>query len=185
MPPTQLNMFAGMDYQRVDAGLPVSGLGRWTAGLTRMKFSTRIDTDLPADALFDIVSDFNRIERMLMHRGTRMVRIDPAQEPGTGIGWHIGFDWRGRPREMRLEVTRFDRPEVVGMTGESEAFDTDIRMTVVALSLTRSRLIFETDIRPRNMRARLMLQTAKLGKPQLDRKFERRISDFLSEMRAA
>ena len=40
-------------------------------------------------------------------------------------------------------------------------------------------LIFETEVRPRNMKARLMLQTAKLGKAQLDRRFQRRIEDFV------
>ena len=58
-------------------------------------------------------------------------------------------------------------------------------MTVIALSRTRSRLIFETEIRPRNMKARLMLQTAKLAKPQLDRKFDRRIAEFISDLQQA
>lgn len=182
---TWLNTRPGIDYDHDDIEPALHRSGRLPSGLFQMKFSTRIDTDLPADALFDTVSDFGRIERMLMRRGASMARIDPALDPGTGMGWHVGFDWRGRPRELRLEVTRFDRPECVTMAGMSEAFETGISMTVVALSLSRARLIFETDIRPLNMRSRLMLQTAKLGKPQLDRKFERRIADFLGDMRAA
>lgn len=149
-----------------------------------MKFSTRKDTDLPAEELFTAVSDFDRLERVLMHRGAQVNRIDPSQEPGTGMGWKIGFDWRGRHRVSRLEMQRYKRPEGYSLVGGSEAFDTRIDITVVALSRLRSRVIFEVDIRPRNMKARLLLQTAKLGKSQLDQKFERGVNRLLGELAA-
>ncbi len=147
-----------------------------------MKFSTRIDTDLPADQLFDAVGNFDALERMLIGRGASVTRIDPAVEPGTGLGWNIGFDWRGKPRQLRLTVTRFDRPEQVRLSGRSDALDLTMNATVIALSRTRSRLIFETEIKPRNMKARLMLQTAKLGKSQLDRRYQQRIEEFVAQL---
>jgi hypothetical protein len=150
-----------------------------------MKFSTRIDTDIPASDLFDIASDFSRSERALTARGVQVRRIDPAQEPGTGLGWEIDFNWRGQRRTVRLDVTRFDRPSHVTLDGHSDQFDLSINMTVVALSRVKSRLLFETEIRPRSMRARLLLQTAKLGKSQLDRKYDQRIADFMTHLRAA
>ena len=79
-------------------------------------------------------------------------------------------------------MTRFDRPELVTMVGRSEAIDVAVNATVVALSRAKSRLIFETEVRPRNMKARLMLQTAKLGKAQLDRRYHRRIREFVDQM---
>ncbi|SIS85334.1 SRPBCC family protein [Paracoccus saliphilus] len=147
-----------------------------------MKFSTRIDAEMSAPQLFDKVNDFNRLEQLLIQRGASVSRIDPADEPGTGMGWNIAFDWRGRERTLRLEVVRYDRPERVIMTGLSEALELSIDSTVIALSQTRSRLVYETDIRPRNMRARLMLQTAKLGKARLDRRFETRIKELVGEL---
>ena len=56
---------------------------------------------------------------------------------------------------------------------------------MVALTRTKSRLIFETDAQPRGMKARLLLQTAKLGKSQLDRKFAKRIGEFVNILTAA
>lgn len=144
-----------------------------------MKFSTRHDTRIAAPELFAHLSDFPRLERLLGDSGVALGRIDPAADPGTGIGWHLAFDWRGRRREMRLDVTDFQRPERIVMTGRSELFDMVIEQTVIALARDRSRLMFELDIRPRTMRARLMLQTAKLGKAQLDRRFDRRIGDYV------
>ncbi|WP_405403778.1 hypothetical protein [Paracoccus sp. Ld10] len=149
-----------------------------------MKFSTRIDTDLPAERLFEVVGNFDALERMVIGRGATVARIDPSNEPGIGLGWNIGFDWRGKARQLRLAVTRFDRPEQITMAGHSDALDLSVIATVVALSRVKSRLLFETDVRPRNMKARLMLQTAKLGKAQLDRRYQRRIEDFVQQMRS-
>jgi len=153
------------------------------SGLFKMKFSTRIDTDLSAERLFEAIGDFDALERMLIGRGATVSRIDPSKEPGMTMGWNVGFDWRGKPRDMRLAVTRFDRPEQMTMAGRSSALDLTINATVVALSRIKSRLIFETEVKPRNMKARLMLQTAKLGKSQLDRRFQRRVEEFVSQMR--
>lgn len=147
-----------------------------------MKFSTRVDSDMPADQLFTAITDFDALERLMVGRGASVQRIKPAEEPGIAMGWKIGFDWRGKARQMRLAVVRFDRPEQVAMTGRSEALELFVNATVVALSRAKSRLIFETEIRPRTMRARLMLQTAKLGKSQLDRRYARRVVDFVEQM---
>ncbi|CAM3340895.1 hypothetical protein SAMN04488021_1569 [Paracoccus aminovorans] len=149
-----------------------------------MKFSTRQDTDLPADALFRAVGNFPCIERMLVRRGATVRRQDAMAEPGVGMGWQIGFDWRGRRREFDLAVTGYAPPEVIALEGVSDQFNLSIRMTVVALTRSKSRLIFETDVQPRGMKARLLLQTAKLGKSQLDRKFAERIADFVTRMSA-
>ena len=66
--------------------------------------------------------------------------------------------------------------------GRSDALELFVNATVVALSRAKARLIFETEIRPRSMKARLMLQTAKLGKSQLDRRYQRRIEEFVQQM---
>lgn len=150
-----------------------------------MKFSTRCESDLPVADLFDQICDFEGLEHLLLRRGAVPKRLDPHQQPGVGAGWDISFNWRGRLRELRLVVDRFERPERLVLSGQSDSFDIGIDITFVGLSRTRSRLLFEVDIRPRTMRARLMLQTAKLGKSQLDRKFDQRIRSFVNELRVA
>lgn len=150
-----------------------------------MKFSTRVETDRSSEDLFGVIGDFSRTERALMARGIGARRLDPLQQPGTGAGWVLDFLWRGSPRQVWLEVTRFDRPSHIVLEGHSDLFNLSIAMTLVPLSRSRTRLLFETEIRPRTMRARLLLQTAKLGKAQLDRKYDQRIADFLTHLRAA
>ncbi|WP_312529156.1 hypothetical protein [Paracoccus sp. (in: a-proteobacteria)] len=147
-----------------------------------MKFSTRQDTDLAAEQLFSVMGDFDRLERLFVRRGAIVRRIDPAREPGAGMAWQIGFDWRGKRRELRLDVTRFDRPELISLEGMSDMFEITIDMAIIALTRSKSRLNLSIDLRPRSMRARLILQTAKLGKGTLDRKFEERVAEFIGDV---
>lgn len=147
-----------------------------------MKFSTRIDYDKPVADLFDLMSDFDRLERVLARQRATVRRLDPAAHPGVGLGWEIAFKWRGQRRVLHVQVTGCDRPEQVAMHGKSDALELVIDLHTLALSRGRSRLILETDVRPRNMRTRLMLQTAKLAKGQLDRRYERRIAEFMGQM---
>ena len=91
-----------------------------------MKFSLRQDTGLSADQLFDAISDFARMERMLVRRGAAVRRVDPAHEPGAGMAWDMAFDLRGKRRELRLDVTQFDRPEEIVILGQSEPLDVSI-----------------------------------------------------------
>lgn len=149
-----------------------------------MKFSTRQDTDLSAELLFAAVSDFAKMERILLRRGAQVRRLDTQPQPGVGNAWQIGFDWRGRAREVRLELSEIAAPERLVFLGSSEQFNVAIQLTVVSLTPQKSRLIFEIDVLPRGMKARLMLQTAKLGKAQLDRKFALRVGEFVDKLAA-
>lgn len=147
-----------------------------------MKFSTRIDFDKPVADLFDLVSDFDRLEHVLARQRATARRLDPSAHSGARLCWEITFKWRGQRRLLRVEVTGCDRPERVAMRGLSDALELVIDVQTLALSRARSRLILETDVRPRNMRTRLMLQTARLAKGQLDRRYERRVADFIGQI---
>ncbi|MDO5529243.1 MAG: SRPBCC family protein [Paracoccus sp. (in: a-proteobacteria)] len=148
-----------------------------------MKFSTRQDRDIPAAQMFDAVADFDRIERMLLRRGIETRRR--AAGGDERAGWDVAFDWRGSRREVKLDLVQFDRPERIALDGRSQPLDMEVVMSVIPLAKAKSRLTFELDVRPRNMRARLMLQTAKLGKAALQRKFNKRIGEFLDGAIAA
>lgn len=147
-----------------------------------MKFSTRVDTNKSAERLFDNMSDFNRLEELLIERGANVTRISAGQETGQGLIWDISFEWRGKDRAIRMEVKRIDRPERISMGGYSDSLDITVNTTIIPLSSSRARMIYELEINPRNMRARLMLQTAKLGKARLDRRFDQRIRELVGQL---
>lgn len=144
-----------------------------------MKLAMRQDEKVSAAVMFDAIADFSNIELMLRRSGVAVTRVE--QDHGHVIGWELEFDWRGQSRALRLDLVRFDRPEVMVLSGQSDSFDIFVQLTVVALSRVKSRLMFELEIKPRNIRSRLMLQTAKLGKARIDRNFKRQVSKFLGE----
>lgn len=147
-----------------------------------MELSTRHDVDMPAEALFDAVADFDRLERMMVRRGAQVTRVEPSA--GSTMAWDIAFEWRGRTRELRLQVTSYDRPERVRMHGTSDSFDIDIKADVVALSRYRSRLMLTIGVKARTIKARLMLQTAKLTRNSIDKKFEARVAAYVDGLGA-
>ncbi len=149
-----------------------------------MKFSTRQDTDLSSEALFAAVSNFPKLERVLLRRGAHVRRMDPQGKADVGSAWQISFDWRGKARTLELQIAELRPPEQLTLSGQSEQFNLVIQMTVVDLTRSKSRLLFEVDVQPRGMKARLMLQTAKLGKAQLDRRFAMRIAEFVDTLAA-
>ncbi|MFV0293033.1 MAG: hypothetical protein ACK5II_07400 [Paracoccus sp. (in: a-proteobacteria)] len=145
-----------------------------------MKFSTRIDEEIPAERMFDSISNFDRTERILLRRGVSVKHVDNMAAGARA--WDLSFDWRGQKRELRMVLVQFDRPEHLALKGQSTPFDIRLDLSVVALSRKKSRLIFELEVKPRNMRARLALQTAKLGKSQLDRRITRKVNEFVTDL---
>lgn len=147
-----------------------------------MKFSTRMDTELNAADLFAAISDFDRLKTSIRRRRAQVKRLAP--EVTGSMAWDIAFDWRGKRREFRFALSRHDPDEIIRLTGVSEAFDIVIDLMVVAMSRARARLICRADVRPRTMKARLVLQTAKLGKTQLDQRFAREVAQMLDQLTA-
>ena len=140
-----------------------------------MKFSTREDIDAPAEAVFDALSDFDAISRAGMQRGIEVRRTDRLEAAGVGMSWQVGFDWRGKRREVMGMLHHYEPPHQMRFEAESPTFALTLILTLVALSKKRTRLGVELEIRPKTLAARLMIQSMKLGKANLSRRFSARV----------
>ncbi len=145
-----------------------------------MKFSARKDVDMTAQALFRALSDFDRLERIVRRNRAEVTALDPGVE-GTKA-WDISFDWRGKRRVARFALTRHDPDEALRLNGSSESFDIVLDLTIVALTRARSRVVCEVNLRPRTMKARLLIQTAKLSKGSLDSRFAQGVDRLVEQM---
>ncbi|SIS56712.1 SRPBCC family protein [Phaeovulum vinaykumarii] len=143
-----------------------------------MKFSSREDIDAPIEFVFDTLTDFPAIELAAMRRRIEARRLDTMTTTGTGMSWDIRFKLRGKMREVVATLDEMARPEKLVFKGESDHFRMTSAATLVALTPTRTRVIAELDLRPRTLGARLMVQSAKLGKSSLTRRFNERIAQF-------
>jgi carbon monoxide dehydrogenase subunit G len=147
-----------------------------------MKFSTKEDVEAPIDFVFGEVSDFQAFERAALRRGAEIQRLDALHAPGVGMSWASQFKFRGRKREANVKVTQFDRPNALACAFETGLFQGTLDVDLVALSRHRTRLSVVVELSPRNLTARLLMQSMKLARSSADKKFRFRVAHFAREL---
>ena len=78
-----------------------------------MEFTSRDDIDVPIDQAFEMLTDFEQFERAALRRGAEVTRLDDLARPGVGARWQASFSFRGKPREMTIAITEYDRPNEI------------------------------------------------------------------------
>ncbi len=147
-----------------------------------MKFSTNEDIEAPVDAVFEMLCDFESFERSAMRRGAEVQRTDRLAAPGTGMTWQAAFDLRGKQRGMELEVVTFDRPNEIVLESTSPGMLGTTSFELIALSRSRTRVKVELEVKPLNLSSRLLVQSLKLAKNSLGKKFKLRVAEYAKGM---
>ncbi len=147
-----------------------------------MKFSTKEDIEAPIDAVFDMLCDFEVLERAAMRRGSEVQRMDTKTAPGVGMTWNAVFDLRGKRRQVEVEMVTFDRPDEMVFECRSQGLVTMLNVELVALSKNRTRIMISFDIKPLNLSARLLVQSLKLAKTSLTKKYKLRVAEFAKSL---
>lgn len=145
-----------------------------------MRFTTREDIELPIDAVFAEVADFQRFEREALRRGASVETGGAAE--GIGRSWTVRFRHRGRDRELVSTVERWDPPRGLGTLGRIGGFEGQVEVELTELAPRRTRLKVDLDIKPRTLTARLMLQSLKLAKSSLTNRYKARVHGFARAM---
>jgi len=147
-----------------------------------MKLATREDIDAPIEAVFQQLSDFDGFERAALRRGADVRRTDASPDVGAGMTWSAQFKYRGKQRKLNLEITEYDRPEHMRIDGKSPAVEMVIEIDLVAMSRSRTRMNLSLDARPRTIPARLVIQSLKLARQNVLKRFRKRIGEFAAEI---
>ena len=140
-----------------------------------MELTGREDIDMPIAQAFEMLTDVEVYERSALRRGADVTRLDTRPHPGVGTKWDIGFEFRGKPRDVKLEITGFDEPNEIEMHAVLQGLETDIKIELVALSRTRTRIQFWTGMRANSLSARLLLQSLKLARGNLNSRLAKRL----------
>ena len=136
-----------------------------------MEFQAKEDIEAPIDRVFAALSDINGIERQALRRGIKVRRITPHDAPEAGMRWNAGFKFRGRDMTADVLLARFDAPEAMMFEGQSGGLDTTFQIDLTALSPGRTRMAITAALLPRTLSARLLVQSLKLAKGRVTRKF--------------
>lgn len=143
-----------------------------------MKFSTRDDIEAPIDYVFARVTDFNGIERQALRRGADIQRLDHAPVAVEGSAWQVAFKFRGKDRKMKATIGKLDAPTLLRVDTAASGITGETTIELVALSRNRTRISATIDLTPQSLSSRLLLQSLKLAKNNLTRKFKSRVTDF-------
>lgn len=146
-----------------------------------MKFSTREDIEAPIDYVFAQISDFAAFERRAMRHGADVARR-PDEAVAQGTIWDIKFNFRGRDRKAEAKLTLLDQPQAITIESASDGLDASTEVELVALSQTRTRVLVSFDLRAKTLTARLLLQSLKLAKTKMTKRFNARVLDFAEEI---
>lgn len=147
-----------------------------------MKFSTREDINAPIDRVFQALTDFEGFERSAMRRGADVQRTDRLAAPGVGMTWDVGFRMRGRQRHLALEMGRFDVPNEMIIVAKSTGLNGMFAIELMALSRHRTRMTVGLELSPVNLSARLLVQSLKLAKASLTKRFKLRVAEYVRTM---
>ncbi|WP_299722633.1 SRPBCC family protein [uncultured Tateyamaria sp.] len=143
-----------------------------------MKFSAREDISGPIEQVFDALCDFEAFERLAMRRGAELQRVDSIAQPGVGMQWRVKYRMRGRKREFDLALIEFDRPNQMVFDAKSSGIEAKFSVDLLALSRSRTRMAVALDMTPLNLSARLLIQSLKLAKSNLSKRFKDRVADY-------
>ncbi|WP_341366643.1 SRPBCC family protein [Yoonia sp. BS5-3] len=146
-----------------------------------MKFSTREDIEAPIDFVFAQVTDFDAFTRSALRHGAE-ITTEHSGPADVGAQWFVNFTFRGRARKLTLRMTQLDVPGGYTIEAVSDGMTAISELTLVALSPRRTRLAFAIDVRAKTLTARLLLQSMKLAKGKLTKRFKARVLDFAEDV---
>lgn len=143
-----------------------------------MKFSSRTEIDAPPQDVFARLSDFDRIEAMARERDVTVERLDDLSNGPSGARWQIVFDYRGKNRTCEADIAAFVQNEQIAARGQMEGLTVFGNVELVEYEAGKTRMFCTVDLKPTTMRARLLVQSLKLAKSALDKRFAKRLTQF-------
>ncbi|MEL7090932.1 MAG: SRPBCC family protein [Pseudomonadota bacterium] len=147
-----------------------------------MKFSTKEDVAAPIEEVFKALSDFESFERQAMRRGAEVQRVDDGKGLCEGATWKVAFSMRGRRRNLDLMLDRFEAPNEMLFVAKSQGMDAVFTIELLALSRSRTRMAVALEMTPLNLAARLLIQSLKLAKTNLTKRFKLRVADYAKQI---
>ncbi|MFV0513624.1 MAG: SRPBCC family protein [Jhaorihella sp.] len=147
-----------------------------------MKFSSNEDIEAPIGQVFIMLSDFEAFERSAIRRGIEVRRNGETAQPVAGLSWDVTFMLRGKARRMHLVLSRYDSPNAMRYDATSPGLDSVMEIELLALSPRRTRMSVKLTLTPNTLSARLFVQSLKLAKAKLTRRFTLKVADYAKDM---
>jgi uncharacterized membrane-anchored protein len=150
-----------------------------------MKFNTKQDVEAPVAFVFAYLTDFDFWERSAMRRGAQVQRHDNADGSGVGMSWAATFPFRGKARNVTVTVLQLAGPNKLKIGFQSPAIEGFVNADLVEMSAKRTRMHITLEFTPRNLTARLFVQSMRLARARLNRKYAMRVTQLTTDLEQA
>lgn len=147
-----------------------------------MEFTTKQDIDAPAGYVFDCLSDFENFEKAALRRGADVQRVDEAQTLGQGAKWRAQFNFRHKPREIMVELTEYQPSDQATYQAKGQGIEATMKIELIPMSKTRTRMVTTVGMEAKTLSARLLLQSLKLAKGQIGKRFDGAMADYAKQL---
>ncbi len=144
-----------------------------------MKFSNQQDIDVPIAYVYRRVTNFAAYERQALRQGAHVVRVDGDGPVGVGATWDVAFTFRNKDRQLRAQVTELVAPDGLVVMTHAKGLTSETRLSLVALAQQTTRVQVQVVLVANSMSARLLLQSLKLAKTNLNNRFRKRVREQL------
>ncbi|MBV1863751.1 MAG: SRPBCC family protein [Rhodobacteraceae bacterium] len=140
-----------------------------------MHFTSVQDINAPLEYVFKQISDFDSYEAYAMRIGANVERRDQLVQKQAGMCWHFDGELRGKNRQIDIELHEYTPTKQIKLGFETAGLDAVATIEVIALTVKQTRMKVTVDMKARSISARLVMQSAKLAKNSLNRKFNHKV----------
>jgi carbon monoxide dehydrogenase subunit G len=140
-----------------------------------MHFSSSEEINAPRDHVFAEITDFAGFERQIERAGGDVTRTG---DPGPDAAWTGRFSFRGTQRDVKAQVTDWAVPGGYRIISDTGGLSAVIDVRCVSIDAERTRLDVLLDLKPTTLGSRVLINSFKLMRMQLNRRFNRRVRDF-------
>jgi len=149
-----------------------------------MQFKAWEDVDAPLDYTFQRFTDFAKFEDAARDQGAEIRRVDNFVTPAEGVKWRGSVEVRGKTRGIEAELTRLADGEQVMLEARIGGMEVHYQMDFDALTDAATRVSVLTELKPRTLAARLIIQSAKLARGKIKQRIDGRLARFGNEVEA-
>jgi carbon monoxide dehydrogenase subunit G len=149
-----------------------------------MKLSGRTDIGAPVAFVYAALSDFEGWERSAMRRGADVNRTDKLRVPGVGMTWQARFAWRGRERQLQVRLTKLEPQNGLTLDFDGPSVEGTLNIELVELAAKRTRMLMQVEAKPRTLAARLFVQSLRLAKGRVQRRYDARLTSIARDIEA-
>ncbi len=147
-----------------------------------MQFQIHEDIDAELQDVYEVITDFDTIERSALRRGIEARRLSPAAPVGQGTEWRVKFGFRGTAREASITMVALDAPNSMSFESNTEGLQVPTTIELVALSRTTTRMSLSFELKATNLAARLLVQSIKLARGTLEKKLQARFASLAKDI---